>query len=270
MSVYTHGLRIGAVALTLGLGAAQAASVPSDWTVTGTAGTLGADGNVALPAGETGYYYVTTEGGVYGAALDGVGGDGEGTTGSTVSTGVFSAVAGDALRFVFNYVTSDGSGFADYGWARLLSAAGDQVALLFTARTRPEGSVVPGFAMPEPTATLTPGEVPIIQTQSLWSVLGDSSGQCYNGPLAGCGQTGWIESIYEISATGDYRLEFGVTNWNDSAYQSGLAFAGARIGDVVITPPVDPAPVPLPAAGWLLLAGVGALGALRRKAARAA
>jgi hypothetical protein len=32
---------------------------------------------------------------------------------------MFAATAGTALNFYFNYVTSDGAGFADYGWAEL-------------------------------------------------------------------------------------------------------------------------------------------------------
>lgn len=56
-----------------------------------------------------------------------------------------------------------------------------------------------------------------------------------------------------------------MANWNDTLFNSGMAFAGAKIGDVIITPPVDPAAVPLPASALLLGAGVGGLGVLRRR-----
>lgn len=40
-------------------------------------------------------------------------------------------------------------------------------------------------------------------------------------------------------------------------------FAFKGVGGSVVVPPVDPAPVPVPAAGFLLLGGMGAMGALR-------
>lgn len=244
---------------------AQAATLPADWTVVGTAGVGAPNGVVTSPsATETGYYYVSTEGGTSGGgALTGIGG----TNGSSVTTGAFAAAAGDLLKFLFNYVTSDGAGFADYGWARLLDATTDaQVALLFTARTTPGGDTVPGFGMPLPEATMTPSSTPIIPGGPAWDALGGSSGACYS---TGCGYTGWIESTYTVATAGTYKLQFGVTNFIDQAYDSGMAFAGAKIGDVVITPPVgpSPSPVPLPASAALLVAAIGALGAVRQRKA---
>ncbi|WP_207099750.1 VPLPA-CTERM sorting domain-containing protein [Paracoccus shandongensis] len=40
-------------------------------------------------------------------------------------------------------------------------------------------------------------------------------------------------------------------------------FAFKGVGGSIVVPPVDPAPVPVPAAGFLLLGGLGAMGALR-------
>lgn len=263
---------LGALGLAFGLaGQASAAlfdgGLPAGWTAVGNAGTMGANGVVSLaPSGGSQYGYVSTANGVNGVALPGVGGAGSATDGSTLRSAVFTAAAGDDLKFFFNYVTSDGSGYADYAWARLLDGAQNQVALLFTARTAPNGSIVPGFSMPAPTATLTPGAVPIIGGNSTWSALGNDSGACYNGATAGCGYTGWVESTYQIAAAGNYILEFGVTNWQDTAYDSGLAFDGITIGGVVIG---DPGTVPEP--GALALLGVGLAGAAaagrRRKSA---
>ena len=269
--------KIKASVLALGLvfglaGQASAAlfdgGLPAGWTAVGNAGTLGADGVVTLaPSGGSQYGYVSTANGVNGVALPGVGGSGTGTDGSTLRSVVFSAAAGDDLKFFFNYVTSDGSGYADYAWARLLDSTQAQVALLFTARTAPSGSIVPGFSMPAPTATLTPSSVPIIGGNSTWSALGVDSGSCYNGATAGCGYTGWVQSNYQIAAAGNYILEFGVTNWQDTAYDSGLAFDGITIGGVVIGDPGNNVPEP----AMLALLGMGLAGAAfagrRRKAA---
>jgi hypothetical protein len=46
----------------------------------------------------------------------------------------------------------------------------------------------------------------------------------------GCGYTGWIASDYTILAAGNYLLQFGVANWDDIAFDSGLAFDGLTVG----------------------------------------
>lgn len=231
-----------------------AASVDAQVCV-GNCGTLGPDGDVTVsPEGGT-YQYVSSAGGLPGVgSLPGVGGDGEPENGSTYTTGLFGAEAGDPLAFYFNYVTSDGSGFADYAWARLLNSDLSQAALLFTARTTPGGNTVPGFGMPAPTVTLNPSTVVIDAGATNWSALGSDSGECYLGPTQGCGNTGWVLSQYTILTSGNYLLQFGVTNWNDSAYDSGLAFDGATIAGTPIDPTVAPEPV------TLILMGTGLLG----------
>jgi hypothetical protein len=256
----------GAVILSLGaLLSIDASAV----TVLGSAGTLGANGVVTLPPnGDPSYGWVSTWGGVPGAGLPYIlppinSGSGN-TNGSVLRSDAFSATAGDGLQFFFDYVTSDGAGFADYAWARLLNSSGTEVALLFTARTTSSGSIVPGFGMPAPAATLTPGSVPIIGGAPLWAPLGGSTGTCF---AAGCGYTGWVQADYTISASGTYKLEFGVTNWNDTGFDSGLAFSGATISGN----PVNTTYVPVPGALWLLasgLAGLAAPGVRRRAAAR--
>jgi hypothetical protein len=221
--------------------------VPAGWTCAGNCGTDGANGVVTLsPIGNAEYEWVSTTGGVVGVGALPTGALGSETDGSTLSTPVFSATPGTALNFYFNYVTSDGSGFADYAWAELFDSSNNPVALLFTARTEPNGSIIPGAGLPAPLATLTPASVPIMPgsgTQCgsscnspaggpVWPELGPWSGDCW---ATGCGYTGWVQANYVIPTAGHYYLKVGVVNWNDQLYDSGLAMDGVTIGGVPLT-----------------------------------
>jgi hypothetical protein len=224
----------------------------------GNCGALGANGVVtASPLGGT-YQYITTSGGVGGAGqLAGVGG----TNGSQFTTSVFSANAGSVLNFYFNYVTSDGAGYADYTFAQLVPTASSAITL-FTARTTTSGNTSPGFGLPpnDPGVTLTPSSSAIVPGGPAWSPLGGSSGTCYSG---GCGYTGWIHSTYTITAAGTYTLTFGVTNWSDTIYDSGLAFAGVTVDGTPVT-----GAVPEPSTWAMIIlgfAGVGYMSYRRRK-----
>ena len=248
-----------AVAAVLAVGAqtasAQAFSggMPAGWNCTGSCGTLGADGVVTLaPSGGSQYGYVSSTGGSFGVSPFGFGGE---TNGSVLTSTSFAAASGDAVAFKFNYITSDGAGYADYAWARI-TRAGDnsQVALLFTARTTPGGSTIPGFGMPAPEATVIPTDVPIIAGGPAWAPLGGSSGACWS---TGCGYTGWVSSSYTLNETGDFKLEFGVVNWGDTAFDSGMAFDGITIAGVPL--------VPEPQTYALMLGGLGVVAFVARR-----
>jgi hypothetical protein len=241
-------------ALFFGILLAASASPAVAQTCTGNCGTASPNGVVTAPPGGTNYQYVSTNGGVSGAGqISSVGG----TNGSEYVTASFTAAGGDALNFNFNYVTSDGSGYADYAFAELL-LGGSHSAWLFTARTQPSGDTSPGFGLPANDSTLTPASTAIIGGGPAWDQLGGYSGSCYD---VGCGYTGWINSLYSIIAPGSYQLRFGVTNWDDTAFDSGLAFSGLKLNDV----PIDSA-VPEPGTWAMMLLGFGAIGvAFRRR-----
>src|SRR5690625_1120655 len=246
-----------------GMAATITGSVPDGWTYVGNAGSGTPAGVVtAAPTASGNYTYISTFNAPSGGGtLPAVGGSS--TDGSTLTTSVFSAAAGDALKFYFNFVTSDGAGFADYAWVQLLNITGGSDFLMFTARTTPDGNTVPGFGMPDIGAgvTLNPGTVSVTPGGPEWSALGDNSGSCYD---FGCGFTGWVESSFTITEAADYQLQFGVSNWSDTAFATGLAIAGATIAGTPIDPN-EPSVIPLPAAGWMLLAGLGGLGMIRRR-----
>jgi len=65
---------------------------------------------------------------------------------------------------------------------------------------------------------------------------------------------------YDIASAGDYVLEFGVVDFIDQIYDSGLAFDGILVGGK----PIDE--VPKPATLALLGLGLAGLGFMRRKA----
>ncbi len=223
-------LKLIMLAVLLGHMAESVAIDTAGWTCTGTCGTSGANGVVTLsPAANSTYGWVSTANGVNGLGLAGIGG----TNGSLIRSSSFLATAGQQLSFYFNYVTTDGSDYTDYAWVRLLDAGGKEVALLFTARTTSGGNTVPGKSMPTPASTLKPSSTPIIAGVPSWSPLGADSGECFD---TGCGYTGWVQANYTVPALGSYVLEFGVVNWNDENYQSGIAFDGATIGGKPITP----------------------------------
>ncbi len=280
-----------ALALTLNGAMAQQfdSGIPATWSCFGTCGTSAdVTGTTVVTPLATAYGWVSTFGGPDGvspfpnASVPSGGSGGVGNTnGSVLRSTAFSAVSGEVLRFQFNYITSDGGTFADYGWARLLNAGnGSEAAVIFTARTNTNTSadVVPGFGLPNPATTLSPSHVPIIDTGYSssppvgpeWSPLG----RAYNGTCwdVGCGYTGWVGASYSMASSGNYVLEFGVTNWDDTLWDSGMAFNSVTIGsgnpddDVEIDDDSrHVATIPEPGTYAMLLAGLGLLGFVARR-----
>lgn len=232
--------------------------IPAGYSCVGTCGTSGANGDVTLaPGGGAAFGWVSTAGSADQNPLD-IGGT---TNGTTLTSAAFTATAGQELSFAFNYITSDGAGFSDYAFVRLLGGADPIV--LFTARTtsEPGANTVPGFGLPgiSPGVTLTPSSTPINAGAPNFTPLGQGDGGCFS---TGCGYTDWIIAQYLIPTAGEFQLQFGVFNVNDRRWGSALAFDFATGEGGVPIVPVDPSVVPEPSTilltggGLLMLAGM--------------
>lgn len=270
-----------ALLLALALPSAHAVDVtpPTElaaWACTGACGASASQGDIVLsPFASPAYGFVTTAGsealGVSPLSL-GANSRGEETNGSKLVSAAFHAEAGDRLEVQFNYASTDGKGFDDYAWARIVGAdTGDTVAWLFTARSSNSstGNIVPGDVLRredfDPRTVIVNYADYSFTSKTVddpidWAPLGFSNGTCWRDNAQGCGFTGWLMSRHDFASAGEYRLELGVVNWGDGAYDSGLAF---DVRGLVTAVPEPGTPATL-AAGLALVAGLS----LRRRTPR--
>jgi hypothetical protein len=272
------GIRLPSVAAVAPLNADL-----NTWSCVGQCGATAADGDVTLsPLGNVLHGYVTTAGSqalqVSPLSLTESGGGGSvftQTNGSSYTSSAFTAQAGDTLSAYFNYVSTDGKGFDDYAWARVINASDSSlVAWLFTARSTNSNkqSIVPGDLGVgfDPDAVIVNYADFDFNTRNLktpspvnWGLLGDSNASCWREKAEGCGFTGWLQSRITLAQGGSYQLEVGVVNFGDQIYDSGLAFDLAQLrAPVAVVPEAGTLP--------MLVSGLGlvAWGMRRRSPAQ--
>jgi hypothetical protein len=253
---------------------AGAMSFAANASCIGACGVDSPNGDVTAPPSGGAYSYVTTNGGTLGGGnYPGVAvANGTATNGSTLTTDAFTAAEGGQLSFEFNFITSDGTAnWPDFAWAVLEDAGGSVLDTLFTAQTTPPpGNTVPDSNLPANSATLTPSSSGSIVGSGggggpVWNELGGDSGNCF-GP--GCGYTGWIQSLYTITAadltsnpSGIFHLAFGVSNANDTNWNTGMAIAG----EVIDSNPIGNGATPEPSTIVMLAGAMLAMGFMIRR-----
>lgn len=261
------------------------------WFATGAAGLIEGTSTIPLSPTGNGYFgFVTTAGGaghlgspdnVSPLVLKTDGKGNEGTNnGTKIVSDAFSGIAGDTLTLHFNYISTDGRGYDDYAWARLVDAASNATAAwLFTARSTnsARGNVIPGDVLNRQVDNNAPDELDAVLndgdrigfnvSSTNWQPLGISSGYCWDDANT-CGPSGWVKSSYTLAQTGSFRLEFGVANWGDEIFDSALAFDFAGIDAAKFPNAPLITSVPEPSTYAMLLAGMALVGliAARRNA----
>lgn len=269
-------------ALVTSMASAQPNADLATWTCVGTCGSSGADGDITESPLGSGHAFLSTNGstatGVSHLDIEESGGGGQRfrqTNGSRYTSAAFSLGSGQAVEAWFNYISTDGKGFDDHAWARLVdTATGTTAAWMFTARSTngSKQNVVPGNALAKATnetVGFNPVDVLVnyadfdFNTRNTaignpvdWSRLGEWNGTCWRDNAEGCGFSGWLHAVVTPGA-GTYRLEVGVVNFGDTLWDSGIAFDMAGL---------NAAPVPEPATAALLAGGLALLARRRRQA----
>ncbi|MBI4877869.1 MAG: hypothetical protein HY822_24830 [Acidobacteria bacterium] len=262
------GLMVLWAALASGAGL-FADAIPAGWTLSpsGVGGLSAAAANIVPTEGSYFGFIDTT--GTSDTSFTGVIGA---VSGSVLLSPTFVVGAGQTLRVDLNFLTNDGEEFQDFALVQLLSAGtGLPVATLYTANTGGAGAqAVPASGGPGPVsagAALSPASA--VFDGNFTGLVG---GIPY-GPTtwlgAPGGATGWVTSSF-APGSGTYQLRFVVSDVSDVGVPSALAMDNLRVGDNLIGS-LEPAPAaeaPEPAAGLLVLGGLGLLRAARGKTRR--
>ncbi len=249
----------------------------ANWSCTGHCGSTAPVGDITgSPLGNPKHGYVSTAGSqAFGVSPLSVSDNkvGAETNGSKFVSGVFAAGHNDRLDVVFNYASTDGNGYDDYAWARLLDVDNNNAlaSWVFTARSTNSGSnnIVPGDVLPsnefDARSVITNYRDYEFTAKTIdWAPLGVSNNICWESDAKGCGFTGWLQSSVTFEKAGRYRLEVGVVNWGDTLFDSGLAFDYAGLVDSRIAPVPEPRTYMMMLAGLMML-GLGARNRLRTR-----
>lgn len=183
------------------------------------------------------------------------------TNGSAMISPVFTANAGQVLRFDFAFISNDGTQtFSDWAAAFLLptDANGNPIGAslnLFTARTSDNSQVVPGFgfsAFPSglvltPSTAFLQGDTFCLDGLTGGTSCADPNATQFgpyrypfdpnsppdpiNNPFVPGGSAPWIDATFTFdpSTSGTYELIMATGNVGDEVYSSGLLFAGQSI-----------------------------------------
>ncbi len=217
------------------------------------------DGDIPpAPTSDGSYDWVSTYHGVDGAGSLGSFYTARATNGSELLTNAFHATAGQEISFIYNFVSSDGTAYKDYAFVELINLDTGSATQIINMRYNGAGNtVIQGLGLPPMMGTAGP---PLYMYPDApdWSPLGGSSGSCW---FTGCGYTGWNFTSYTIPTgkSGDYALRFGVANWNDKAFDTGLAFSALSLDGVAV------GLAPEPASWAMLMAGFFAAGSILRR-----
>ncbi len=173
-------------------------------------------------------------------------------------TNAFHAAGGQEISFIYDFVSSDGTAYKDYAFVELINLDTGSATQIINMRYNGAGnSVVHGLGLPPMVGTVGPS-VMMYPDPPEWSPLGGSSGSCW---FTGCGYTGWQFESYVIPAnkSGNYELRFGVANWDDRAFDTGLAFSALSLDGVAV------GLAPEPASWAMVMAGFFAAGSILRR-----